>query len=79
MKPMSPTEVDAWFRTFYAAAEPYQRTIMREVIEQLLDCHTVDEVSLALFKRRFGKPSPQLAAALDELEYEQAARRQQHP
>ena len=65
-------ELDEWLRTFYAAATPAQRTILREILEQLRDGKGVDEVSVA---RRFGKPSPQLLAALDALEYQQAVDR----
>jgi hypothetical protein len=74
---MSPAE--EWLRTFYMAATPNQRTILREIVEQLVDCKEIDEVSFARFRRRFGKCSPELRAALDDLEYTQAVERARPP
>jgi hypothetical protein len=73
--PMSRAEEDEWLLTFYAAATPAQRAILREVLERVGAGEGVDEVSIARFRRRFGKPGPQLRAALDALAYRQAAER----
>jgi len=69
------SHAEQWLRTFYAAATPAQRTVLREILEQLGDGKEMDEVSVARLRKRFGKPSAQLRAAIDELSYEQAVER----
>jgi len=73
--PISRAEQDEWFVTFYTAATPAQRTILREFMERIVNGEGTDEVSVARFRKRFGKPSAQLLAALDAVEYRQAVER----
>ena len=73
---MSRAEQDEWLHTVYAAATPTQRTILREIVEQVVSGKRIDELSGARFRARFGKPSPQLLSALDALEYRRAIERQ---
>jgi ribosomal protein S24E len=74
-KPISRTEQDEWLRTFYEAATPAQRAVLRDILEQLGNAKEMDEVSIARLRKRFGKPSAQLRAALDALSYRQAVER----
>ena len=75
--PMSRAEQDEWLHTLYTAATPAQRTILREIVAQVVSGKGIDELSVARFRARFGKPSPQLLAALDTLIlYRQAIERE---
>ena len=75
--PISRAGQDEWLHTVYAAATPTQRTILREIVAQAVSGKGIDELSVAQFRARFGKPSPQLLAALDTLMlYTQAIERE---
>jgi hypothetical protein len=74
---MAKVDNETWIRTVYMAATPAQRVILREAIEQVLATgKDFDEVTMARFRRRLGRPAPALRAALDDLAYRQAVERQ---
>jgi hypothetical protein len=73
--PRTGDEAEEWIRTIYWGATPDQRVVLRQVLEQLFAGKEFDEVSIARFRRRFGRRLPELQASLDALKYRQAVER----
>jgi DNA-binding GntR family transcriptional regulator len=67
------------FRTACMAATRAQRAAIRKMLEQLEQLPAgkdFDEVSVARFRKNFGKPTPGFLAAMAALAHRQAVERQ---